>query len=68
MSTEFWVQIVVYAVSFGIFTGSILTKLKYLEKKMDKHNGIVERVYILEGSIKSVKKDMVEVKHEINGI
>ncbi len=48
MSTEFWVQMVVYAISIGSFAGVVLTKLAYLEKKMDKHNGLVEKVAVLE--------------------
>jgi hypothetical protein len=48
MSTEFWVQMVIYAISIGSFAGVVLTKLAYLEKKMDKHNGLVEKVAVLE--------------------
>ena len=44
MSTEFWVQMVIYAVTIGSFAGTVLTRIKNLEKKMDKHNNLVERV------------------------
>ena len=43
MSTEFWIQMVIYAVTIGSFAGTTLTRLKNLERKMDKHNGMMER-------------------------
>lgn len=53
MSTEFWIQMLVYAVSLGSFGGVVLTRLSYLEKKMDKHNNLVERMVACEQSAKS---------------
>ena len=53
MSTEFWVQILVYAVTTGIFAGTVLTKITYIEKKIDKHNEWVERMVKVEQSSKS---------------
>ncbi len=48
-SVEFWVQMVIYAISIGSFAGVVLTRLAYLEKKMDLHNGVMVRVAVLEG-------------------
>lgn len=48
MSTEFWIQMIVYAISIGSFAGVVLTRLAYLEKKMDAHNALMERVAALE--------------------
>lgn len=53
LSTEFWVQMIIYAATFGGVYGSIKTRLKQLEIKMDKHNNIVERLTICEQSTKS---------------
>ncbi len=61
MTSEFWVQMVVYAVSIGSFAGVILTKINYLEKKMDKHNGLVERMIIVEQSTKSAHHRLDEI-------
>ena len=64
-NTEFWIQLLVYALSFGTFAGTVLTKLNYLEKRMDKHNQLIERVYCAEGDIKLLiqhNKDMKEVE------
>lgn len=48
MSVGFWIQLIVYAVSFGSLAGTILTRLKYMEKKLEEHNKIVERMYCAE--------------------
>ena len=60
LSTEFWIQIVFYAISIASLGGSILTRLKYIEqkqdrieKKQDKHNNLIERMTIVEQSTKS---------------
>ncbi|WP_206460247.1 hypothetical protein [Anaerovorax sp. IOR16] len=65
MSTEFWVSLtvslIVYGVSFGIFYGTVMTKLNALEKKQDKHNGLIERMVVVEQSTKSAH-------HRIDGL
>ena len=53
MSTEFWIQILVYGISTGVFAGTILTRIAYLEKKLDKHNDMIERMVRVEQSSKS---------------
>lgn len=69
MSTEFWIgtliSIVTYGVSFGMFYGSVTTKLKILEKKQDKHNCLIERMVAVEQSCKSAhhRIDGMEVRH-----
>lgn len=61
LSTEFWLQITIYAVSIGSFAGVMLTRLKYIEQKQDKHNGLIERMTKVEESSKSAH-------HRIDGI
>lgn len=51
MSYEFLVQLIVYGISFGTFAGIVKTKLSYIEKKLDKHNNLVERTYELEKKV-----------------
>ena len=65
LSTEFWLQIAVYAVSIGSFAGVVLTRLKNLEKKQDKHNQLIERMVVVEQSAKSAHKRINEIKKEI---
>lgn len=53
LGIDFWIQMVVYAVSLGTFGGTVVVRLTHLEKKMDKHNHIVERVIETEARAKS---------------
>ena len=43
--TSFWVQILVYAVTFAATWGSVTQRLKMLEQKVDKHNSVVAVSY-----------------------
>lgn len=40
-------------------------RLEQLEKKVDKHNNIVERTYQLEGKMREARADIDEIKGEI---
>ncbi|WP_207719319.1 hypothetical protein, partial [Mediterraneibacter gnavus] len=65
LSDEFWIglliQLVVYGVSIGVIYGVMRTRLDYIEKKLDKHNNVAERVYKLEAdSSKILEKISVE--------
>lgn len=62
MSTEFWVQIVVYAISLGSFGGVVMTKLKYIEEKLDKHNHFGDRLTRCEADLKSAHYRIGELK------
>lgn len=57
LSIEFWIQLLVYGVSFGTFVGVVKTKLSYIEKKLDKHNNLVERMYSLEKDMAIIKEN-----------
>ena len=62
---QFWVQILIYAVSFGVVYGQITTRIKYLEQKVDKHNEVVERMAMAERDIKSAHRRIDEMREEI---
>ena len=51
----------------GIMTTSKLTnfRLQELEKKQDKHNNMMERLFIAEGQIKENTDDIKEIKDKI---
>jgi hypothetical protein len=66
LSTEFWIQIVIYAVSFGTVFGTFRTRLNYMEKKLDKHNNFAERVISLEQSVKSAHHRLDRIDNNID--
>lgn len=45
--------------------GTIKTRLNYLEKKLDKHNHVVERMYAAERDIAILKKENKVADHRI---
>lgn len=57
MNTEFWIQMIVYGVTFGTAIGVLKTKLKYIEDKLDKHNSVIERTYKLEKDVALLQQD-----------
>ena len=52
----------VYAISFAAAWGSMATRIKQLEQKVDKHNNVIERVYKVEESVKSAHHRIDEIK------
>lgn len=48
----------------GILVSNKLTnfRIEQLEKKVEKHNTLIERTYILEGQMKEVQGDISEIK------
>jgi hypothetical protein len=62
MSTEFWIQMIIYVAGIGSLGGTILARLNYLEKKMDKHNGLMERMASCETEIKSINHRIEDIK------
>lgn len=48
----------------GIVASSRITdyRIKQLERKVEKHNNIVERTYKLEGQVREAEHDIVELK------
>ena len=63
-SAEFWIMLLTYGVSFGALYGQTMTRLKYLEGKMDRHNNVVERLAVVERDIKTVWRSIDEIKQE----
>ncbi len=60
ISSELLLLIVINVVSAGIFIGGLATSIKFiegqikrLEIKQDKHNNLIERMAIVEQSVKS---------------
>lgn len=49
----------------GVLTGAQLTnyRIKQLEAKVEKHNALVERTYILEGQVLELQHDVRDIKN-----
>ena len=56
MTTQLWIQIIVYAVSIGCLYGAISTRLKVLEKNVAIHNHLVDRMYKAESKIEVLEE------------
>lgn len=62
---KFWIQLIVYAGSFGAFGGKIMTELKYMKEKLDKHNSFQDRLTKVESSSESVHLRLDEIREHI---
>ena len=58
-------QIVVYLFSAGMTVGTILWRIKELDKKVEKHNGLIERMVVVEESTKSAHHRITELREEV---
>ena len=65
LSQEFWLQIVIYLVSFAFSGGVVWTKLKYIEQKQDKHNKLIERMYNVEETTRANRDKIENIKENI---
>lgn len=51
----------------GILTSARLSnyRIEQLEKKVDRHNGLIERMFVVENSLKSAHKRIDELRGEV---
>ncbi len=58
----------------GTFGGIVATaklnnyRIEQLEKKVDKHNNLIERTYNIEGDISVIKEDIKVANHRIDDL
>ena len=67
------ITIAVYLISFAVLFSKVMTSIKYieekidrLEKKQDKHNGLIERMVVVEQSTKSSHHRLDELEHRLD--
>ena len=55
---------------FGILASNklVVYRIEQLEKKVEKHNNVLERVYVLETDDAVIKEDLKVVNHRIEGL
>jgi hypothetical protein len=60
-------QIVMYIVTACFTAGTIVYRIKALEKRVEKHNNLIERMYKVEESTKSAWYEINEIKSDMKG-
>lgn len=57
--------------AFGSLCGIIISnrlttyRIEQLEKKVDKHNTVIERTFVLEGDVKMIKQEVEDLKERV---
>lgn len=54
----------------GIITSTKLSnyRIAQLEKKVEKHNSVIDRTYTLEGEVKTIKVEIEEIKEDVHSL
>lgn len=72
MSTEIIVAVIsLLGTACGTFAGIITStklsnyRIEQLEKKVEKHNSVVERVYVVERDLKTAWREIDEIKSDL---
>jgi len=53
---QFSADIVIYLIGLAVTWGGVMFRIKSLEKKMDKHNCLIERMAVAENNIDALQK------------
>ena len=75
LTTDFFikiaVQLIIQLAILAFFAGTVIQKIKSisgkidrLEKKQDKHNKLISRMFVVESKVEDIKDDIQEVKNE----
>lgn len=54
----------------GILASAKLSnyRIAQLEKKVEKHNSVIDRTYTLEGEVKTIKVEIEEIKEDVHSL
>ena len=58
----------------GTFGGILISaklsnyRIEQLEKKVEKHNSVIDRTYALEGEVKTIKVEIEEIKEVVHSL
>ena len=75
LTTDFFVkigvQLIIQLAILAFFAGTVIQKIKNLsgkldkiEKKQDKYNKLISRMFVVENKVEDIKEDIQEVKNE----
>ena len=59
----FSLEMVIYLLGLAATAGAILARIAALEKKVERHNSVLERTYRLEEWREGVKRRLDELRH-----
>lgn len=62
---EFSFEVVVYLLGLAATAGTILARISALERKVERHNGLIERVYKLEQWHTGTEKRLDDLEREV---
>lgn len=62
LSADALISIIIYIIGFACTTGAVLTRIKFLETKVEKHNNLIERMYRVEECTKQAHQRIDELK------
>ena len=75
LNVEFLLQIIVYIATLGLVFGKLMTqmenhneKIDRLERKQDKHNQLIERVYHIEQTVAVISSEKDNILEKIDSI
>lgn len=75
MDTEIFITILSFAgTCIGTIAGIVINtklsnyRIEQLEKKVEKHNDLIDRQYKLESQVQEIKKDVTHIYHELDEI
>ena len=58
LNAEIIINLMAYAITIGVVYGGITQRIKQLEKKVDKHNNLIERMYQVESQIEIIENKL----------
>ena len=58
-------NLIIYLLGLAAMAGTILARISHLEKKVEKHNNLVERMYAVEARAKSNTYRIDEIAEDI---
>ena len=75
LTTDFFakiaIQLIIQLAILAFFSGTVIQKIKNLsdkldkiEKKQDKYNKLISRMFVVENKVQDIKEDIQEVKNE----
>lgn len=66
ISVEFVVQLIIYGITLGGFGSMVLWRICALEKKVEKHNNAMEKLYKLEEKVEHQENWLSDLEKKVH--